>query len=284
MLYFSLSISFHEWTISRIYVHSSSSYATQSHTLTVSNTNFPFPSSRGPTSFQSLGQRQREREKSFEPGLSKGSRGLVGGWQGCYDVLRCAVATKTMRLVTVIVRNVGLCAVTDPVHRPRLRFQPFLLRFPSLDPLQWQAPLHSVAIMERTLIYFRASHDSFWIFFDENFYYAPPGLINGLARANVCTIFIARLDSWNIANIFDTLILGILFLSDAERLRVFFLILGKGKYIELIFIWTELRDWLKIDMRAWKSKFWKIYKIFVLCLEKTNLYYIFQWVFQLMFE
>lgn len=165
---------------------------------------------------------EREREKSFEPGLSKGSRGLVGGWQGCYDVLRCAVATKTMRLVTVIVRNVGLCAVTDPVHRPRLRFQPFLLRFPSLDPLQWQAPLHSVAIMERTLIYFRASHDSFWIFFDENFYYAPPGLINGLARANVCTIFIARLDSWNIANIFDTLILGILFLSDAERLRVFF--------------------------------------------------------------
>lgn len=70
--------------------------------------------------------------------------------------------------------------------------------------------------MERTLIYFRTSHDSFWIFFDENFYYAPPGLINGLTRANVCTIFIARLDSWNIANIFDILILGIRMQKDWE--------------------------------------------------------------------
>ena len=79
-----------------------------------------------PTAWTKI-EREREREeKSFEPGLSKGSRGLVGG---CYDVLRCVVATKTMWLVTVIVRNVGLCAATNPVHRPRLRSQPFP-RFP----------------------------------------------------------------------------------------------------------------------------------------------------------
>lgn len=148
--------------IAHLLIHLSSSYATQSHA--VSNTNFPFPSSRGPTSFQPLGQREREREreeKSFEPELSKGSRGLVGGWQGCYDVLRCVVATKTMWLVTVIVRNVGLCAVTNPVHRLR-SLSPLPSPIPSIlrDKRLSIQRLHG--IMERTNHPF--SRDSFWIF------------------------------------------------------------------------------------------------------------------------
>lgn len=107
-------------------------------------------------------ERGRGREeKSFEPGLSKGSRGLVGGWQGCYDVLRCVVATKTMWLVTVIVRNVGLCAVTNPVHRLR-SLSPLPSPIPSIlrDKRLSIQRLHG--IMERTNHPF--SRDSFWIF------------------------------------------------------------------------------------------------------------------------
>lgn len=46
-----------------------------------------------------------------------------GGWIECYDVLRRVVATKTMRLVTVIVHSVRLRAVTNRVVSI-LRFNP----------------------------------------------------------------------------------------------------------------------------------------------------------------
>lgn len=130
-----LSISFHEWTISRIYLSTC-------HHLTQRNlTPYPTQISHFPRhvdqQVSNLLDKERGRgreEKSFEPGLSKGSRGLVGGWQGCYDVLRCVVATKTMWLVTVIVRG----------NQPR---PPSSFPFPAslADPFDppWQAPLHS---------------------------------------------------------------------------------------------------------------------------------------------
>lgn len=157
-----LSISFHEWTISRIYLSTC-------HHLTQRNlTPYPTQISHFPRHVDQQvsnlldKERGREREeKSFDPGLSKGSRGLVGGWQGCYDVLRCVVATKTMWLVTVIVRNVGLCAVTNPVHRLR-SLSPLPSPIPSIlrDKRLSIQRLHG--IMERTNHPF--SRDSFWIF------------------------------------------------------------------------------------------------------------------------
>jgi len=74
------------------------------------------------------GEREREREREREKGERVNAwgerakdQGLVGGWIECYDVLRRVVATKTMRLVTVIVRSVRLRAVTNRIV-PTLRF------------------------------------------------------------------------------------------------------------------------------------------------------------------
>lgn len=79
----------------------------------------------------------RERESQRLRGRAK-DQGLVGGWIECYDVLHHVVATKTMRLVTVIVRSVRLRAVTNRVV-PTLRFNP-PRRFPTLLSLPSVAP------------------------------------------------------------------------------------------------------------------------------------------------
>jgi len=82
----------------------------------------------------------REKEREREKRESQGPKGrakdqeLVGGWIECYDVLPCVVATKTMRLVTVIVHSVRLRAVTNRVV-PTLRFNP-LRRFLHLSSIR----------------------------------------------------------------------------------------------------------------------------------------------------
>lgn len=72
-----------------------------------------------------ISRRIRGRESQRLRGRAK-DQGLVGGWIECYDVLRRVVATKTMRLVTVIVRSVRLRAVTNRVV-PTLRFNPLVV-------------------------------------------------------------------------------------------------------------------------------------------------------------
>lgn len=79
-----------------------------------------------------ISRRVGGRESQSLKGRAK-DQGLVGGWIECYDVLRRVVATKTMRLVTVIVRSVRLRAVTNRVV-PTLRFNP-LVSFPNPPPL-----------------------------------------------------------------------------------------------------------------------------------------------------
>lgn len=78
-------------------------------------------------------ERGRERESTPE-GTSQGSRVIVGGWIECYDVLHRVVATKTMRLVTVIVRSVRLRAVTNRVV-PTLRCNSLVVSVPLFHPL-----------------------------------------------------------------------------------------------------------------------------------------------------
>lgn len=90
----------------------------------------------------------RERESQRLRGRAK-DQGLVGGWIECYDVLHHVVATKTMRLVTVIVRSVRLRAVTNRVV-PTLRFNP-PRRFPTLLSL-FRPLLLPPRVMKRSFV------------------------------------------------------------------------------------------------------------------------------------
>lgn len=82
-------------------------------------------------------------------------QGLVGGWIECYDVLRRVIVTKTMRLVTVIVRNVRLRAVTNRVT-PILNRSPRRALTPCLPP-----PLVLSLLLSRRLHHARAARFSF---------------------------------------------------------------------------------------------------------------------------
>lgn len=132
-----LSISFHEWTISRIYLSTC-------HHLTQRNlTPYPTQISHFPRhvdqQVSNLLDKERGRgreEKSFEPGLSKGSRGLARMlWRitvcRCYEnnvISYCNCAQR------------GFMRGNQP--RPPSSFPfPASLADP-FDP-PWQAPLHS---------------------------------------------------------------------------------------------------------------------------------------------
>lgn len=78
------------------------------------------------------GRTSREKSQRLR-GRAK-DQGLARGWIECYDVLRRVVATKTMRLVTVIVRSVRLRAVTNRVV-PTLRCNPLVVSAPLFRPL-----------------------------------------------------------------------------------------------------------------------------------------------------
>lgn len=100
---------------------------------------------------------QRERRKECRKksqrlrGRAK-DQGLARSWIECYDVLRRVVATKTMRLVTVIVRSVRLRAVTNRVV-PTLSLQPSRRFRPSLPSAAPSAPCNETLVRSRATFY-----------------------------------------------------------------------------------------------------------------------------------
>lgn len=153
-----LSISFHEWTISRIYLSTC-------HHLTQRNlTPYPTQISHFPRhvdqQVSNLLDKERGRgreEKSFEPGLSKGSRGLARMlWRitvcRCYEnnvISYCNCAQR------------GFMRGNQP-RPPSSSLSPLPSPIPSIlrDKRLSIQRLHG--IMERTNHPF--SRDSFWIF------------------------------------------------------------------------------------------------------------------------
>jgi len=149
--------------------------------------------------FSSAWERQRGREEEREStpeGTSQGSRVIVGGWIECYDVLHHVVATKTMRLVTVIVRSVRLRAVTNRVV-PTLRCNSLVVSVPLFHPLLPSRVMKRSFVLVLLFILATNSTNAVLLFQTgarEN-NVAPPNVANlwsTFGRFRICEIYIGK--------------------------------------------------------------------------------------------